>query len=80
LKKNIRDEVIKKIRSNVVDSKKTPTREDGQKIRRDDAKCKEIGKEDKDKPVNKSKQICKFFVKKGECKKGDKCEFSHEIQ
>ena len=82
LKKNIRDDVIKKIRSNAVDSKTTTTtREDGKKIRRDDVKnIKEIGKEDKDKTVNKSKQVCKFFVKKGECKKGEKCEFSHEIQ
>lgn len=74
LKKNISDGVIQKIRSNVDSNKKTP-REDGKKIRRDDVKnIKE------DKPVNKSKQVCKFIVKKGECKKGDKCEFSHEIQ
>lgn len=77
LKKNIRDEVIQKTRSNVDSNKKTP-REDGKKIRRDDVKnSQDIGKV---KPVNKSKQVCKFFVKKGECKKGDKCEFSHEIQ
>ena len=27
-----------------------------------------------------SKQICKFFAKKGVCKKGKKCEFSHDVQ
>mmetsp|Transcript_3168 Transcript_3168/g.6745 ORF Transcript_3168/g.6745 Transcript_3168/m.6745 type:complete len:288 (-) Transcript_3168:23-886(-) len=31
-----------------------------------------------DEKCNNSKQICKFFVK-GSCKKGKKCEFSHEI-
>lgn len=75
LKKNIRDEVIHKIQSNVDSNSSKKSREDGKKIRRDDVK--DIGK---DKPLNKSKQVCKFFVKKGECKKGDKCEFSHEIQ
>ena len=27
----------------------------------------------------KSKQICKFFAKKGNCKKGANCEFSHDV-
>ena len=26
-----------------------------------------------------SKQICKFFAKKGNCKKGANCEFSHDV-
>lgn len=32
------------------------------------------------KEAPKSKQICKFFAKKGECKKGKKCEFSHDVE
>ena len=28
--------------------------------------------------TNKTNQVCKFFAKTGSCKKGDKCEFSHE--
>ncbi|KAL7512076.1 hypothetical protein ACHAXN_009702 [Cyclotella atomus] len=32
------------------------------------------------KEATKPKQICKFFAKKGECKKGKKCEFSHDVQ
>ena len=38
-------------------------------------RLKEMGP--KREPV-KSKQICKFFAKKGVCKKGKKCEFSHD--
>lgn len=32
------------------------------------------------KEAKESKQICKFFAKKGECKKGKKCEFSHDVK
>ena len=32
------------------------------------------------KEATKPKQICKFFAKKGECKKGKNCEFSHDLQ
>jgi hypothetical protein len=32
------------------------------------------------KEAAKPKQICKFFAKKGECKKGKNCEFSHDVQ
>ena len=37
---------------------------------------------DDTKPVKDTKpmQICKFFAKNGSCKKGKKCEFSHEAQ
>lgn len=28
----------------------------------------------------KPKQVCKFFAKNGTCKKGKKCEFSHDVQ
>jgi len=28
--------------------------------------------------TTKTNQVCKFFAKTGSCKKGDKCEFSHE--
>ncbi|KAL3781512.1 hypothetical protein HJC23_011563 [Cyclotella cryptica] len=30
--------------------------------------------------VQKPKQVCKFFAKNGICKKGKKCEFSHDLQ
>lgn len=29
---------------------------------------------------NKKQLICKFFAKSGSCKKGGKCEFSHDVQ
>ncbi len=32
----------------------------------------------RDKGSNNSKQVCKFFIK-GSCKKGKKCEFSHDV-
>ncbi len=44
------------------------------------------GKKDKQQSANKKtekskpKQICKLFVKYGSCKKGMKCEFSHDTQ
>lgn len=28
----------------------------------------------------KEKMVCKFFAKNGTCKKGKKCEFSHDVQ
>ena len=30
--------------------------------------------------ANNARLICKFFVKKGVCKKGKNCEFSHDVQ
>ena len=38
---------------------------------------KAAAREDKT-STNKTNQVCKFFAKTGSCKKGDKCEFSHE--
>ena len=32
------------------------------------------------KDVASAKLICKFFLKKGVCKKGQNCEFSHDVQ
>jgi hypothetical protein len=34
----------------------------------------------KEKEAVKPKQVCKFFAKNGTCKKGKKCEFSHDVQ
>jgi len=45
----------------------------GPKDKRGDSK-----KPEKEKP--KQKVICKFFAKIGSCKKGKKCEFSHDVQ
>ena len=48
----------------------------------DDNKKTAVKKGDDTKPTKDTKpmQICKFFAKNGSCKKGKKCEFSHEAQ
>jgi hypothetical protein len=42
-------------------------------------KLKEMKEEKKAAEPEKNKQICKFFAKTGSCKKGKKCEFSHDV-
>jgi hypothetical protein len=39
--------------------------------------CKRV---DHEKTENKPKLVCKFFAKNGSCKKGNDCEFSHDVQ
>jgi hypothetical protein len=39
--------------------------------------CKRV---DNEKTENKPKLVCKFFAKNGSCKKGNDCEFSHDVQ
>ena len=47
------------------------------KAKKKEVVSKATAKEDKT-STNKTNQVCKFFAKTGSCKKGDKCEFSHE--
>ena len=47
------------------------------KAKKKEGLVSKAAREDKT-PTTKTNQVCKFFAKTGSCKKGDKCEFSHE--
>ncbi|KAL7484984.1 hypothetical protein ACHAW6_010593 [Cyclotella cf. meneghiniana] len=43
-------------------------------------RLKEIKSQTNDVRPKREEQVCKFFAKNGTCKKGKKCEFSHDVQ